>query len=103
MPPMTWVPVAVVYAPQAHATDVPPRVLGSLLALTRRTPTARLQTAIDSFVGWLLEVFTIPMERNRALRRFLRTWQLDLRQQCCRFRLKWHEAFAIYGLDVEVV
>lgn len=40
IPPMTWVPVAVVYTPQAHATDVPARVLGSLLALTRRTPAA---------------------------------------------------------------
>ena len=93
--PTPCVQVLVVYAPQAHASDVHPRALGTLLALTRKCPTARLQTTLDSFVGWLLEAFAMPMEQNRPLRRHLRAWQLQLRQECCHVRLKWHEAFAV--------
>ena len=104
-PPSTCqVPVFVVYvrAPQAHVSDVPPRALGSFIALTRICPSGRLQTSIDSFLGWLLEAFTMPMEQNRPLRRHLREWQLQLRGDCRYVRLRWHEAFAIYGLELEL-
>ncbi len=101
-PPMAYTQVFVVYAPQARASGIHPRVLGTLLALTRNCPTARLQATIDSFVGWLLEACTMPLEQNRPLRRHIRAWQLQLRQECCRFRLTWHEAFAICGLDLEI-
>lgn len=98
------VPVCVVYvyAPQARVSGVHPRALGRLVALTRICPSARLQTGIDSFIGWLLEAFTMPMERNVRLRQYLREWQLQLRGDCRNVRLKWHEAFAIYGLDLEL-
>ena len=94
--------VAYVYAPQARGSGVHPRALGTLVALTRSCPSARLQTTVDSCIGWLLEAFTMPMEQNRPLRNHLREWQLQLRGDCRNVRLKWHEAFAIYGLDLEV-
>ena len=102
----TWqVPVCIVYvrAPQAHVSGVHPRALGRFVALTRLCPSNRLQTSIDSFLGWLLEAFTMPMQANRPLRQHLRAWQLQLRGNCRNVRLKWHEAFAIYGLDLELV
>lgn len=101
----TWqVPVCVVYvrAPQAHVSGVHPRALGRFVALTRLCPSNRLQTSIDAFLGWLLEAFTMPMQQNRPLRQHLRAWQLQLRGDCRNVRLKWHEAFAIYGLDLEL-
>lgn len=103
-PSTCQVPVFVVYvyAPQARVSGVHPRALGTLVALTRICPSARLQTGIDSFIGWLLEAFTMPMEQNVRLRQHLREWQLQLRGDCRNVRLKWHEAFAIYGLDLEV-
>ena len=82
---------------------VHPRALGRFVALTRLfCPSNRLQTSIDAFLGWLLEAFTMPMQENRPLRQHLRAWQLQLRGNCRNARLKWHEAFAIYGLDLEL-
>lgn len=59
-----------------HNSGVHPQALGALVALTQRCPSAQLQTTIDSFIGWLLEAFTVRMEQNRPLHQHLREWQL---------------------------
>ena len=77
-----------------------PRLLWQTTCPGRPEPGRGLQTEIDSFVGWLLELLPLPFERSGQLRRQLRNWQMELRGRCSSMRLRWYEAYAIYALEL---
>lgn len=94
----------VTYVPQRpiarNATH--PRLLWNITSPHRRSPTERLQQELDSFVGWLLELLTMVFSRSYQLRRQLNIWQARLRWRCRNLRLRWHEAFAVYAIELDL-
>ena len=79
-----------------------PRLLWNVTLPNRPSPTRRLQEELDSFVGWLLELLTMLFGRSYQLRRQLNSWQARLRWRCRNLRLRWHEAFAVYAIELEL-
>ena len=94
----------VTYVPQQRMArnSIHPRLLWNVTSPTRPSPTWRLQQELDSFVGWLLELLTILFSRSYQLRRQLNSWQARLRWRCRNLRLRWHEAFAVYAIELEL-
>lgn len=60
-----------------------------------------LRDEVNSFIGWLLEFLCdMPHHRNVRMQMQLHAWQRSLRSRVAIHRLRWFQAFAIYGMEL---
>ena len=97
--PTLWPPSAQRTAPSRSGVSAD--LLGRWLRASQVPLPLALRDEVNSFIGWLLEFLCdMPHHRNVRMQMQLHAWQRSLRYRVAIHRLRWFQAFAIYGMEL---